>query len=113
METTGETAASIGKDVVVLDWAGDPETATRVAIAAAPGARPETVAQAIGLLQAAGVAVSLVDDAPGLVVARTVAMLVNEAADVVHRGEASAADVDVAMRLGAGYPARSAGVGRR
>jgi 3-hydroxybutyryl-CoA dehydrogenase len=104
VETTGETAASVGNDIVILDWAGDPETATRVAIAGSPGARPETMAQAIGLLQAAGVEVSVVDDVPGLVVARTVAMLVNEAADVVQRGEASARDVDVAMRLGTGYP---------
>ncbi|WP_347354298.1 3-hydroxyacyl-CoA dehydrogenase NAD-binding domain-containing protein [Intrasporangium sp.] len=36
--------------------------------------------------------------------ARTVAMLVNEAVDLVHRGEASAADVDTAMRLGVNYP---------
>lgn len=104
VETTGETAASIGRDIVVADWVGDAETARRVAVAAAPGARPETVAQAIGLLQSAGLAVSLVDDAPGLVVARTLAMLVNEAADVVHRGEAAPGDVDTAMRLGAGYP---------
>ena len=31
-------------------------------------------------------------------------MLVNEAVDLVARGEASAEDVDLAMRLGAGYP---------
>ncbi len=37
-------------------------------------------------------------------VARTLAMLVNEAVDLVYRGEASADDVDLAMRLGAGYP---------
>jgi 3-hydroxybutyryl-CoA dehydrogenase len=37
-------------------------------------------------------------------VARTVAMLVNEAVDLVHRGEASAEDVDTAMRLGTNYP---------
>jgi 3-hydroxybutyryl-CoA dehydrogenase len=37
-------------------------------------------------------------------VARTLAMLVNEAVDMVARGEASADDVDVAMRLGTGYP---------
>lgn len=36
--------------------------------------------------------------------ARTVAMLVNEAVDLVHRGEASAEDVDTAMRLGVNYP---------
>jgi len=37
-------------------------------------------------------------------VARTVAMLVNEAVDLVHRGEASPEDVDIAMELGAAYP---------
>ncbi|MGZ6751763.1 MAG: 3-hydroxyacyl-CoA dehydrogenase NAD-binding domain-containing protein [Nocardioides sp.] len=37
-------------------------------------------------------------------VARTVAMLVNEAVDLVHRGEATADDVDTAMRLGTNYP---------
>jgi 3-hydroxybutyryl-CoA dehydrogenase len=37
-------------------------------------------------------------------VARTLAMLVNEAVDLVHRGEASAADVDTAMTLGTNYP---------
>ncbi len=37
-------------------------------------------------------------------VARTLAMLVNEGVDLVHRGEATAADVDTAMRLGTNYP---------
>lgn len=37
-------------------------------------------------------------------VARTVAMLVNEAEDLVRREEASAADVDTAMVLGTAYP---------
>lgn len=37
-------------------------------------------------------------------VARTLAMLVNEAVDLVARGEATAADVDTAMRLGTNYP---------
>ena len=37
-------------------------------------------------------------------VARTLAMLVNEGVDLVARGEASAEDVDTAMRLGTNYP---------
>ncbi|WP_409484420.1 FAD-dependent oxidoreductase [Arsenicicoccus dermatophilus] len=37
-------------------------------------------------------------------VARTLAMLVNEAVDLVARGEATAEDVDTAMRLGTNYP---------
>ena len=36
--------------------------------------------------------------------ARTLAMLVNEAVDLVHRGEATADDVDTAMTLGTNYP---------
>ncbi|KNX39054.1 3-hydroxyacyl-CoA dehydrogenase NAD-binding domain-containing protein [Luteipulveratus halotolerans] len=37
-------------------------------------------------------------------VVRTLAMLVNEAVDLVARGEATADDVDTAMRLGTNYP---------
>ncbi len=37
-------------------------------------------------------------------VARTLAMLVNEAVDLVARGEASPEDVDTAMKLGTNYP---------
>ena len=37
-------------------------------------------------------------------VARTLAMLVNEAVDLVARGEATADDVDTAMTLGTNYP---------
>jgi 3-hydroxybutyryl-CoA dehydrogenase len=37
-------------------------------------------------------------------VGRTLAMLVNEAVDLVARGEATARDVDTAMRLGTNYP---------
>ncbi|WP_462418882.1 3-hydroxyacyl-CoA dehydrogenase NAD-binding domain-containing protein [Kytococcus sp. Marseille-QA3725] len=38
------------------------------------------------------------------VVARTLSMLVNEAVDLVHRGEATREDVDTAMKLGTNYP---------
>ncbi len=37
-------------------------------------------------------------------VARTISMIVNEAVDLCHRGEASADDIDTAMRLGTSYP---------
>lgn len=46
----------------------------------------------------------MIGDAAGCIVARTVSMLVNEAVDLVARGEATATDVDVAMLLGAGHP---------
>lgn len=44
--------------------------------------------------------------------ARTIAMLVNEAVDLVHRGEAGADDVDTAMVLGVRHPKGPIGWGR-
>ena len=44
-------------------------------------------------------------DAPGLVVARTLAMLINEAADAVQQGVCSPEGADAAMKLGVNYPA--------
>ena len=106
VETSGETATaqSLFEPYVVLDWLGDADTATRIALAPCDDCPPEVLAQAVGLVQAAGLRVSVVDDVPGLVVARTVSMLVNEAHDLVARGTASPDDVDTAMRLGTSYP---------
>ena len=75
-----------------------------MAIARFRQADDTALAQAAGFFQALGKTVSVVDDAPGLIVMRTVAMLANEAADVVHQGVASAADVDVSMLKGVNYP---------
>jgi 3-hydroxybutyryl-CoA dehydrogenase len=97
-------ATEMGKPVVLLDLALDFGTATRFAIAASDGCPPGVLAMAIGLLQSAGVSVSVMDDVPGLIVARTVAMLVNEASDLVARDIATAEDVDLAMRHGVNYP---------
>lgn len=107
LEQQGESATTTwgeGGAVVLLDWAHDPATCTRVALSPSPDTPQESLDAAIGLCQAAGAAVSVVGDSPGGVVARTVAMLVNEAVELVARGEASAEDVDVAMLLGTGYP---------
>ena len=52
-------------------------------------------------------------DVPGLAVTRTVAMLVNEAADAVQQGIASADDVDAAMQKGVNYPIGPMAWGRR
>ncbi len=104
VETDGSTASSSGRDVVVLDWVLDAATTPLVVVAAAPGCSAQTLSESIGLLQSAGVEVVVVEDTAGLVVARTVAMVVNEAVALVERGEASRADVDTAMTLGTGYP---------
>jgi len=48
--------------------------------------------------------VSHLDDVAGLVVMRTVAMLVNEAAEAATQGVATPADIDLAMQKGVNYP---------
>ncbi len=99
--TASALASQWGRPVVTVDRTLDDGTATGIAIAAS---EPGAVAEAAGLLQAAGLTVYAVDDAAGLVVTRTVAMLANGAVDARHKGVASAADIDTAMRLGTNYP---------
>jgi 3-hydroxybutyryl-CoA dehydrogenase len=89
---------------VLFDLALDYAAATRVAIARADQVDDTALAQASGFFQAMGKTVSVVDDVPGLVVMRTMAMLANEAADVVHQGVANAGDVEVSMVKGVNYP---------
>lgn len=91
-------------DWVVVDLALDYKTASRIAIACADQASDKAAAAAIGLFQALGKDVSLIDDIPGLIVMRTVAMLANEGADAVMRGVCDAEAVDIAMCNGVNYP---------
>jgi len=97
-------AAHPHENLVLFDLALDYATAPRLALAPAEGATAAARAAAAGLFQAAGKRVSEIADAPGMVVMRTVAMLVNEAAEVVQRGVAEPSAVDTAMRLGVNYP---------
>jgi 3-hydroxybutyryl-CoA dehydrogenase len=60
--------------------------------------------QAGAWLAALGFAPQRLADAPGLVVARTVAMLINEAADAVQQGVCTPEGADAAMKLGVSYP---------
>ena len=101
-------AAAMGtNDVAVFDrpllLPAAPGTA--LAYALAPDASDHWRAQAPAWLAAMGFAPQRVADAPGLVVARTVAMLINEAADAVLQGVCSPEAADAAMKLGLNYPA--------
>ncbi|MDB5919138.1 MAG: paaC [Massilia sp.] len=91
-------------DTVLFDLALDYAGATRIALARADGCSDAAYEAVVGLFQAAGFAVSRIDDVPGMVVMRTVAMLANEAADAVNQGVCSAAAVDIAMQKGVNYP---------
>ncbi|MDO8250489.1 MAG: 3-hydroxyacyl-CoA dehydrogenase family protein, partial [Rhodoferax sp.] len=91
-------------NTVLIDLALDYNKVTRLAISVAAQCNTASAAQAIGLLQAAGMAISRFNDVPGLVVMRSVAMLANEAADAVNQGVCDAKGADAAMRLGVNYP---------
>jgi 3-hydroxybutyryl-CoA dehydrogenase len=76
-----------------------------LALAIHAGASPAWRAQAGAWLHALGYTPLPLADAPGLVVARTVAMLVNEASDAVLQGVCSEEGADAAMKLGVNWPA--------
>ncbi|MFJ4775309.1 3-hydroxyacyl-CoA dehydrogenase [Streptomyces sp. NPDC088762] len=99
----GKTAVEFA-DVVYFDLALDYREATRIALSVSEDTSERTLAEAVGLFQALGKQVSVIGDVPGMIVARTVAMLIDLTADAVARGVASAEDIDTAMRLGVNYP---------
>jgi 3-hydroxybutyryl-CoA dehydrogenase len=111
--TATERSLALGEPVVLFDLALDYAGCARIAIAAAAQASSQHLAKALGLFSAIGKKVSLLADAPGLAVMRSVAMLVNEAADAVHQGIAAADDVDAAMQKGVNYPVGPLAWGRR
>ncbi|WP_369357580.1 3-hydroxyacyl-CoA dehydrogenase [Streptomyces sp. cg2] len=87
-----------------FDLSLDYRAATRIALAPSATASEADVAEAVGLFQALGKQVSVIDDVPGMIVARTVAMIVDFAVDAAARGVATPEDIDTAMRLGVNYP---------
>jgi 3-hydroxybutyryl-CoA dehydrogenase len=102
--TATSLSAAFERPVIVADRVLDPASARAIAIAASDGCPPAALAEATGLLQAAGLDVYVIEDTPGLIVARTVAMLANLAADALAGRVASEPDIDTAMRLGVNYP---------
>jgi 3-hydroxybutyryl-CoA dehydrogenase len=101
---TARAQAAGVPDLVLFDLALDFATCKRIALASSDGCSSGAFERAAGSMQAAGIAVSRLDDVAALVVLRTVATLANEAADAVTHRIASARDVDVAMQKGVNYP---------
>ncbi|MFI9150901.1 3-hydroxyacyl-CoA dehydrogenase [Streptomyces sp. NPDC053367] len=99
----GQTSVEF-RDVVYFDLALDYRRATRIALSASQDTSSQTLSEAIGLFQALGKKVSVIGDVPGMIVARTVARIVDLAHDAVAKGVATEEDVDTAMRLGVNYP---------
>jgi 3-hydroxybutyryl-CoA dehydrogenase len=104
--TDGRCATALGERLAVFDrLPNEPEAGAALAFAVSQRAPHDTAAQAAEWLRAAGFNPLPLQDTPGLVVARTVAMLINEASDAVQQGVCSADAADAAMKLGVNYPA--------
>jgi 3-hydroxybutyryl-CoA dehydrogenase len=91
-------------NLALFDLALDYRACTRLGATRGDRCAESAFDAAAGVLQAAGIAVSPLDDVAGLVVLRTACTLANEAADAVTQGIASAGDIDVAMQKGVNYP---------
>ncbi len=92
------------KNLVLFDLALDYSKATRMALAKSDQTDIEDLELAAGLFQELGKTVSYMDDVPGMLMMRTVAMLANEGADAVNQGVCHAKAVDIAMQKGVNYP---------
>ncbi|WP_432473650.1 3-hydroxyacyl-CoA dehydrogenase PaaH [Amphritea sp. HPY] len=102
--TTQRAGETMRPNLVNFDLALDYTTASRIALAPADQASEDAINAAIGLFQAAGKAVSIIDDVPGMAVMRTVCMLANEGFDAVNQQVCDDAAVDIAMKGGVNYP---------
>ncbi|MGA4850082.1 3-hydroxyacyl-CoA dehydrogenase [Streptomyces sp. G5(2025)] len=109
----GMSPDAAAEPTIHFDLALDYRAATRIALAPSSRVGEPALKEAIGLFQALGKKVSVIGPAPGMVVARTVWMLVDAALDAVGREVADAEDVDTAMRLGVNYPLGPVEWGRR
>lgn len=91
-------------NLVLVDLALDYGKTEHLSISCAHNTSAVAVQHVVDCFSAAGIKVSKIPDSPALVVMRTVAMLVNEAADAVLSGVSSVEGVDNAMRYGVNYP---------
>lgn len=81
------------------------ESANAIAVAFSPRTSDALRQQVCAVLYQVGLEAVVLRDVPGLLVARTVAMLINEACDAVWQGVCTESAADLAMKLGVSYPA--------
>ncbi len=103
--SAGLVAAEEGvRELVLFDAAPAGVQPGALACAAAACAGDAWRGAAQQWLRVGGHVPVVIGDAPGLVVARTLAMLINEACDAVQQGVCSEDGADLAMKLGVNYP---------
>lgn len=102
--SVGRTAAGLSaetdKSVALIDWT-QPDSEGPILFAASDGAAAEMAANLAGSLGRPAIRIA---DRPGLIVCRTLAQIVNTAADAVFEHVSGEDGIDAAMRFGANYP---------
>ena len=89
---------------VGLDTFNGFEQTRRRTVMVSPATGKDWVTRAHALLASDAIRVSVIDDSPGFVAQRIVAMIVNIACDIAQQDIATPADIDNAVKLGLGYP---------
>lgn len=90
--------------VVQMDLALDYGVCSSLAISAHPEISIEVLAEVYAFFDFLDIKSIRVKDLPGLIVMRTVSMLVNEASDALHFGVSDVQGIDTAMCSGVNYP---------
>lgn len=101
---TRRVADGAPANLVLFDLTFDIERSELVALAQADQASSLAIERAAALFQALGKAVVIIKDHPGMVMLRTLSLLIDEAANAVQTRIAAAADVEVAIQAGVNYP---------
>jgi 3-hydroxybutyryl-CoA dehydrogenase len=102
-----EAAMAEGLDasrVVAVDTLFPLESGGRVTLMTTPITNQLIANQAAALFELAGSAVTVINDSTGFIAQRIIAMIVNNACDMAQQAIATPEDIDLAVRLGLGYP---------
>lgn len=101
-----QLAHECGLDALgVMDLPLLSESANAIAVAFSPRMSEASRQTVVAVLHQAGLEAIVLRDAPGLIVTRTLVMLINEACDAVWQGVCTESAADLAMKLGVSYPA--------
>ncbi len=103
-KSSEERSLENGDSVISMDLCLDYEYSPRVVIAKDPNCSEKVLNKAVGLFQSLGKQVTLIKDIPGMVLTRSIAMLVNEASMLLEEEVADSSNINLAMKKGVNYP---------
>lgn len=104
LSATERSAQNSLENLVLFDLAFDYSKTTKLAISACDNCSDQALEDAHTLFGLIGIELVKLDDIPGLVLMRTLAMLTNEALETRMQGIATGEDIDTAMCTGVNYP---------